>query len=164
MKTKYKVIICLFLFVVGAFFNLFFTTALHGILSGKSHTLAFTPFAGCIASLIASKQHLLLFLCLQGLVGVVSTMFFFTNHRPYQSELAHITPQIETPVPVGQHQHGSSRWLTEQEKQSAFDTLILDLKHPLIRELIATGYDHLEFYQRGEEEQSHEVSGEHFKE
>lgn len=160
MKTKPRVFICLILFVVGAFFNLYFTTALHGILSGKSHTLAFTPFAECIASLVASKQHLLLFLCLQGLVGVVSAMFFFTNRRPYQSEMSRITPQIETPVPVGQHQHGSSRWLTEPEKQSAFDTLVLDLQHPLIRELIATGYDDLEFYQRDKEETTHATSSE----
>ena len=73
-----------------------------------------------------SKQHLMLFLCFQGLVAVMAVMFFFTNLRPYQSNLVEITPDIKTPVPVGQYQHGSARWLKDEEKDKVFESFVLD--------------------------------------
>ncbi|WP_242853210.1 hypothetical protein [Pseudobacteroides cellulosolvens] len=73
-----------------------------------------------------SKQHLMLFLFFQGLVVVMAVMFFFTNLRPYQSNLVEITPEIKTPVPVGQYQHGSARWLKDEEKDKVFDSFVLD--------------------------------------
>lgn len=164
MKAKSKLLLCILIFFLGAFFNLFFTTALHNLLSGKSHTLTFPSFTNSIASLMTSKQHGLLFLCLQGLVAVASIMYFVTNNRPYQSELTPITPHIETPVPVGQHQHGSSRWLTESEKQRAFDVLNLDLKHPLIQQLMDTGYDDLHFLNPNKEVNPDETSSEEYSE
>lgn len=92
----------------------------------------------------------MLFLCLQGFALVMAVMYFFTNLRPYQSDLVEITPDIKTPVPVGQYQHGSARWLKDKEKDKAFDSFILDPSHPQIVELIKTGYDGLEFMKEKE--------------
>ena len=44
-----------------------------------------------------------------------------TNMRPYESDLDTITPEIQTPRAVGQYQHGSARWMTDSEKDKAFD-------------------------------------------
>ena len=65
--------------------------------------------------------------------------------RPYESDLDTITPEIQTPRAVGQYQHGSARWMTDSEKDKAFDSYILDPHDPTIRQLLETGYDGLDF-------------------
>jgi type IV secretion system protein VirD4 len=122
MKTREKIIICSLLFVVGGVVNIFFSTALHLILSRQSNVLHLAPLGECLSSIAGSRQHFILFLCLQGFITILSLMFFLTNLRPYQSDLLRVTPDIETPVPVGQHQHGSSRWLTDREKNKSFES------------------------------------------
>ena len=62
-----------------------------------------------------------------------------------ESDLDTITPEIQTPRAVGQYQHGSARWMTDSEKDKAFDSYILDPHDPTIRQLLETGYDGLDF-------------------
>ncbi len=150
MKTKPKLIICSMIFTAGGFINIFFSTAVHMLLSRQMTILKLLPINECLKSIFISRQHLMLFLCLQGFALVMAVMYFFTNLRPYQSDLVEITPDIKTPVPVGQYQHGSARWLKDKEKDKAFDSFILDPSHPQIMELIKTGYDGLEFMKEKE--------------
>lgn len=76
---------------------------------------------------------------------MLSVLFFLANSQPYQSKLKQVAPGIETPVPVGQHQHGSARWMREDEMPYLFDSHPLDLRHPFIQHLVETGYDDLAF-------------------
>ncbi|WP_179945165.1 TRAG family protein [Paenibacillus durus] len=153
MKTKQKLLLCALLFVFGASFNLFFTTALHGVLSGATKALAFPSLEQSLSSLFAHKAHFMLFLCLQGMVLLLTVLFFVANSQPYQSKLKQVAPGIETPVPVGQHQHGSARWLREEEMPRVFDSQVLDLSHPFFQRLIQTGYDDLDFLQSTKKEE-----------
>lgn len=158
MKTREKIIICSILFVVGGIINIFFSTTLHQILSRQSHVLRLNPIGECLASIIGNHQHLVLFLCLQGFIVILSLMLFLTNLRPYQSDLLKVTPEIETPVPVGQHQHGSSRWLSDREKSRVFESYTLSPHHAAVRYLIKHGDDDLkELEQEGQQE----VQGDH---
>lgn len=143
MKTKEKIIICSILFVAGGVVNIFFSTALHQILSRQTSVLRLAPISECLSSMAGSRQHFILFLCLQGFILILSLMFFLTNLRPYQSDLLRVTPDIETPIPVGQHQHGSSRWLTEAEKSKVFESYTLNPGHPALRYLTKHGADDL---------------------
>lgn len=143
MKTREKIIICSILFVVGGAVNIFFSTALHQILSRQASVLRLAPISACLSSMAGSRQHLILFLCLQGFILILSLMFFLTNLRPYQSDLLKVTPDIETPVPVGQHQHGSSRWLTEAEKNKIFESYTLNPHNAALRYLMNHGEDDL---------------------
>ncbi|TCX53629.1 TRAG family protein [Dehalobacter sp. 14DCB1] len=136
MKKEPKLIICSLIFVLGAFGNLFFSTALHLLLSRQMTVLKLLPLSECINSLFQSRQHGMLYLCLQGFILILAIMYYFTNLRPYQSDLLAITPDIKTPVSVGQFQHGSARWLKDEEKDKAFDSFILDPSHPLIKQLL----------------------------
>lgn len=145
MKTRPKLAVCALIFVVGGILCVFFSTALHGILSRQTSTLVLTPFTKCVSSILSDRQHLHLFVCMQGFVLIMAVLFFLMNLRPYQSELNEITPEIRTPRAVGQYQHGSSRWLKESEKDKAFASFVLDPADPMIRELIRTGYDDLDF-------------------
>lgn len=133
MKTREKLMICGVLFVVGGVLNLFFSTTVHFLLSRQSDVLRLIPLGECLIDLVTSRQHFALFLSLQGFVVILCATFFLTNSRPYQSDLAKITPEIETPMAVGQYQHGSSRWLTDNEKEKVFDSFILDPNDSALR-------------------------------
>lgn len=159
MKTKPKIIICSLIFFVGGFVNLFFSAAIHGLLSRQMSVLKLLPIGQCLTSLFTSKQHFLLYLCLQGFILILSVMFFLTNLRPYQSDLTEITPDIKTPVAVGQYQHGSARWLKDTEKDKAFDSFVLNPHNKVIKPLIKGGYDNIEFLknekEKGKEAEEH---------
>ncbi len=148
MKIRPKLMICSLIFLTGGFVNLFFSTAIHGLLSRQMTVLKLPPIGQCLASLFSSKQHFLLYLCLQGFILILSVMYFLTNLRPYQSDLTEITPDIKTPVAVGQYQHGSARWLKDGEKGKAFASFVLNPDNPQMKELIETGYDNLEFFKK----------------
>jgi len=152
MKTKPKIIMCAVIFFTGSFMSVFLSTALHNILSGKMTTLAIAGFSECISSMAASKQHLMLFFCFSGFMLILAFVFFLTNMRPYQSHLNTVTPDIQTPAAVGQYQHGSAKWLTEKEKDKAFESFVLDPNDPQIKELIRTGYDGLDFMKESKKE------------
>lgn len=145
MRTKQKLIICFIFFMVGAVINIFFSMTVHGILSGQIGSLKLFTINECLRSIFMIRQHLILFLCFQGFILLMAVIYFLTNLRPYQSDLVEITPDIKTPIPVGQYQHGSARWLNETEKEKAFDSFILDPNHPQVMELIESGYEDLEF-------------------
>ena len=145
MKTKPKLLLCALIFIAGAIFNMFFTTALHNVLTGQMQTLEFSGFFASIGSMATSRQHLLLFLCSQGFVLILATAFFLTNMRPYQSHLNTVTPEIQTPAAVGQYQHGSAKWLNDEEKENAFDSFVLDPNDGQIAELLRSGYEGLDF-------------------
>ena len=148
MKTKPKLIICAFIFLTGGVLNLFFSTAVHGLLTHKISTLTFFPVGECLESLVSSKQHFLLFLCIQGFFLILSVMFFLTNLHPYRSDLDEITPDIKTPHAVGQYQHGSARWLTDEEKDKCFESYVLNPDNKVIKALIHGGYDDIDFLKK----------------
>ncbi|MDT9723609.1 TRAG family protein [Xylanibacillus composti] len=152
MKTKQKSWLACLIIVLGGVGNLFISTAHHFLLSGETSRLALPSLAACLDSLLTHRAHLLLFVCLQSIVLVLAVLFFVMNSQPYQSKLRQVAPGIETPVPTGQHQHGSARWLREDEWPRTFDHYSLDLRHPFIRHLIHTGYDDLQFLKSSEQE------------
>ncbi|TYA14760.1 TRAG family protein [Paenibacillus faecis] len=161
MKTKQKIWIAVLLFTVGGVLNLFISTAIHRLLSGTSTRLVVPPIADCLDSLLTTRPDFLLFGCMQGFVLLLAVLYFLANSQPYQSKLRKVAPGIETPVPTGQHQHGSARWLQEDEWPRAFDHCTLELRHPSIRHLLNTGYDDLQFLKSSErEERSDAISSE----
>lgn len=148
MKLKEKIILSSVIICVGTIFNLFFTAALHGLLSRQFHTLTLIPFWQCLTGLFAYKQQLLMFLSFEGFIVLCCVLFYVQNNRPYQSDLVKIAEDIYTPASVGQYQHGSARWLREQEKDKAFQSQIINTNNPIIRELLETGYDNLPFLEQ----------------
>jgi hypothetical protein len=145
MKTKPKLIICAVIFIIGGIANVFFSAALHRILTGQMKSLEMTGFIESIGGMAANRQHFMLYLCSQGFVLILAAVFFLTNMRPYQSRLNTVTPDIQTPAAVGQYQHGSAKWLTDKEKDKAFESFVLDPDDEQIRELLRSGYDGLDF-------------------
>jgi type IV secretion system protein VirD4 len=145
MKTKPKLILCAAIFILGTAVNVFFSTALHNILTGQMKTLEMAGFFAGIQSMAASGRHLRLFLCMQGFTLILAAVFFLTNMRPYQSRLNPVTPDIQTPAAVGQYQHGSAKWLDDKEKDKAFESFVLDPDDEQIANLLQSGYDGMDF-------------------
>ena len=74
MKTKPKLMVCALIFVSGAILNLFFSTAVHGLLTREITRLSLLPIGDCLVSLFSNRQHMMLYLCLQGFVSVLAVM------------------------------------------------------------------------------------------
>jgi len=153
MKKKEKLILIAVIFGFGTLFNLFFTAALHGLLSRRYATLTLISLWDCIAGLFTQRQQSLLFLSFEGFICLCGVLFWVQNNRPYQSELVRIAEDIYTPAPVGQYQHGSARWLRGSEKSKVFGTQVISPQNELIRELLDTGYSDLPFMQEKKEVQ-----------
>lgn len=144
MTKKERLFLAALIIGIGSIFNVFFTAALHGLLSG-GETLSLISLGDCLLSIATVKQHTMLFLSFEGLLLLCCCLFFVENSRPYQSDLQKVTEDIYTPAPVGQNQHGSARWLKAKEKDEVFAPAIIDENNEVIKELIETGYDNLEF-------------------
>ncbi|WP_281818405.1 VirD4-like conjugal transfer protein, CD1115 family [Vallitalea longa] len=100
----------------------------------------------CIRDITTDKKHLLLFLCLQGFVLIIAVFYYLANNKPYQSELIEITPDIKTPVPAGQNQFGSAKWL--ENKDSGFKSFALNPNDKDIKTLITNGCDDIKNKER----------------
>ncbi len=146
MKNKPKLIISIIIFVLGGVVNLFFSTALHGLLVRNTTTLKLIPPLDCLMSLVSSKQHLMLFLLIQGFFLLMAVLFFTTNLYPYKSDLDEITPDIKTPKAVGQFQHGSARWLSDGEKRRFFSSFVLSPHDKEIKKLMDNGGSDIDFF------------------
>ena len=46
----------------------------------------------------------------------------------FKVDMIEITPEIHTPVPVGQGQHGTAKWLNKKDFDKVFDSVIIDSK------------------------------------
>ena len=143
-KKKIRIIISVFIFLIGLIFSLFFTTIIHGILSTKSLDIRIPNLKEIYYSLKFSKQHLYLFLSFTAITILGSIAFYLSFDRAYTSELQMITPDIFTPVRAGQNQHGSARWMTEKEKDRYFKSIIIDPKDKRIDKLIKSGYEEVD--------------------
>lgn len=155
-EKRRKLIISLLIFMTGLIVNIYFSSALHLILSRQIKVLKIIPIGECILSIITVKQHMVLFLCFQGFVALMGIFYFVVNNKPYQSELEEITPQLSTPVPAGQKQHGSAAWLTDKEMDTAFNSVVINQNDSLIRRLILTGCDDITEHEEREESTNNE--------
>lgn len=149
---------------LGTLFNLFFSAAMHKMLSREAVTFTLVPLWECISGLFTEQRQGMLFLSFECFVILCCVLFFVQNSRSYQSDLMKVTDDIEIPVPVGQYQHGSSRWLKEEEKEKVFEAYNLDPSNPVIKELIATGYDGLDFINNADHADTGDVGEQEYRE
>jgi len=152
MKKKEKLILTGITMAAGTVFNLYFTAMLHGLLSREYSTFTWIPLTRCLFGLLTQRQQLLMFISFEGFFALCCMLFWIQNNHPYQSELLQVAGDIYTPAPVGQFQHGSSRWLREAEKETVFEIQIIHPGHPVIKRLLDTGYDNLSFLSKSKKQ------------
>ena len=143
-NKKYKLLLTFFILIIGTLCNFYLSTLIDLILVGELENLKLLTIRECFFNMKISQNHFKLFLTLESLILLVSIFYYTINDKPYQSDLIQITPKISIPVPAGQKQFGSARWMKEEEKNKVFDLCILRENDALIKYLISTGYKDLE--------------------
>jgi hypothetical protein len=73
----------------------------------------------CFLFLIHTREPLVLFFCLC-LLSVLVPVVMKQNRKSYHRSLNPHTPEITTPIPAGENQHGSARWMNQKEKEQYF--------------------------------------------
>lgn len=139
MKKKEKLWITVLVLVTGTFFNLLFTRSLHLLLLGTTKRIQIYNPMECIIGLFRARQQLLLFLVFEGFLFLCLFALLQQSGYACYSDLIKVTKDIEIPVPVGQFQHGSARWLKENEYAQVFGSYLLDPWDPMLKELIRKG-------------------------
>lgn len=65
---------------------------------------------------------------------VVGIWYLMVEDQPYKADMFEVTPEIRTPVPVGQGQHGSAKWLKEKEYRKYFDLCVINAETKEVKE------------------------------
>ena len=149
--NKKKMILSVVIFLLGLIANIFFSTAMHYIFTGQMKTLKLIALSECLFSIFSNKNHLMLFLCLQGMIATLSGFFYFANNKPYQSKLITISDLIKIPVPAGQYQHGSARFLEAKEKEKVFASFEILKSDMLVKKLLDEGFADIEKQEKEEQ-------------
>lgn len=74
--------------------------------------------------LVTSRQFLLLFISITVCL-LLCCLIFSLDNKPYKSALTEVAQGINIPVSAGQLQHGSARFLNEEEIDRTFASVIL---------------------------------------
>lgn len=145
--SKFKISVAILL--TGTIINLEFSTIIHYLLSRKIAKIELINLISCIQSIASSKNYLMLFSCLNAGVALLALFYYFANNKPYQSELREITPKISTSVSTGQKQFDSAEWLSEKEKDTDFQSYILDPSENHIKNLLKQGIGDFKNIEKG---------------
>ncbi len=144
MKKKQKIIFVTSLSILGFVGNVYLSEMLNTLLLGGDVHLENLNFLTNLKDIFITEQKTKLFLILECVKYLGIVYFSLYNNKPYQSELVKITDNIYTPKQVGQYQYGSSRWLTEKEKDKEFAYFTLNPQDKVISELIKNGEKEIE--------------------
>lgn len=96
-----------------------------------------------MASIIKYPMHLYFFAGLYIFLtaGSIFIIYNFSNFE--KTKLKKITKDIEVPIAYGEKQHGSARFLKENEYDTVFDNYKINPNRNIFKKLIETGYDDL---------------------
>lgn len=99
----------------------FIAVYLHCVLSQIPMVYQIQSMIGILLNNRPVQGLFMTFYLLEVLVGYV----LITDRQHYRSDLEIITDKIKTPARSGELQHGSAKWLTKDEQEKAFSTIIV---------------------------------------
>lgn len=118
-KTS-KVILATMVFIVGVIGSAIISSIVHFFLSDFKLSPSELELNLMITSIISNAPHRNIFLLLVASVIAFIIFIFILDNKTYQSKMMKITNKISTPVPAGQNQHGSARWLDKKDIDKVF--------------------------------------------
>lgn len=122
---KDKTILILLLFLVCVI--LYITFYLTGILTRTITVSTFIFGFGIVKEILSDDQKIKVFLCVVALEFAL--YLYITMNKPdYRSKMIEVTPDIHTPVPAGQNQCGSARWLKKSKFDKTFKSQLIPWK------------------------------------
>ena len=144
MKKKEKILMFILLAFFGFIANVYLSEMIDTLLLGNDISIKNLKFFYSLKNLFINEDKRKLFLLLECIKYLGIAFFIIQDNKPYQAELVKITDNIYTPKQVGQYQYGSSRWLTEKEKDKEFAYFILNPQDKAISKLIKNGEKEIE--------------------
>lgn len=120
---------------------------LHQLLRGgfRIETLDYGP-ANMLECLVRETTPRFIFFALEAMAVAWLVFVVWRGGTAYKNDMQEITPDIVTPKPCGEKQHGSARWLRPSEYSKAFREATVSRLNRNIRKLIRYGYRDLSFY------------------
>lgn len=64
--------------------------------------------------------------CCMLVLEIMGIWYLLVDDKQYKADMIPITPDIKTPAPAGQGQHGTARWLKEKEWDRVFSSCVID--------------------------------------
>lgn len=120
MSRASKLILATVIFLIGVIGSVIVSSAIHFFMLGIKFSLSEFDMNLILSSLMMDSQHRTLFLLLVVSVLTFMVFIFILDNRTYQSRMMKITNKISTPVPAGQNQFGSARWLDKKDVDRVF--------------------------------------------
>lgn len=77
-----------------------------------------------LVSLVHDRRFLMLFVAVSAFI-ILCFAILSLDSKPYKSDLKEVAKGISIPVSAGQLQHGSARFLTDEEIDQAFASVVL---------------------------------------
>lgn len=139
MKTKYKIVMCVFLFTVGTAVNLLWSNMVNASIRKTGFGNGIFNFGNLVGNLFADEQLRKLFGVFELVVLLICACYFFLSQRPYQAKTFKVTNKIEIPIPYGQGQHGTAWFMTDKDKERLFSCVELSAFSPAVAELCRRG-------------------------
>lgn len=150
-SIKYRIPVCIFLFVSGTIISILFSNALNDMIVYGRLTTQLTDPGALIGNIFTQDKLGQLFLLLEALVVLICIVYFVCAKRTYQADTYAVTDNLSIPVPYGQGQHGTTWFMSEKEKKKVFDYIKISPMNPLVSKLVALGKERYEAIENGEE-------------
>ena len=107
--------------------SLFLTVMLDQSLKNRIEGLIWQPYELVYYIMRHPGTEALLLIVIVVLTLTVICLVSMSNDN-YKGKVQQITPQISTPVPAGQGQHGTAKWMLKNDFDKYFDTVVIDRK------------------------------------
>ena len=120
MKNRKGTLLCLYV-LASIVIGFFCAGFLHAFLTNSVQMLSIKFLFVLLGS---SRQFLLLFFSITVFL-LLCCLVFSLDNKPYKSALTEVAQGISIPVSAGQLQHGSARFLTEEEIDQSFASVVL---------------------------------------
>lgn len=120
------VVITLFLIICSLYFVAFLDSLLRRSKLDSNNLFYIIQY---IASSESTRK--LFFYCIIAIILVVIVLIL-SNTKNYQSDQIIVTPDISIPVPAGQGQCGTAKWLPKNQFDNVFANNLIEKQHPLI--------------------------------
>ena len=137
----FKIIATLVGCVIAPVVSVFLSYSLDVMLTTQK--LKLFDFNTCLEGLkINQKQQQLFMIFTALLIGLIIFVVFVVMNNKYKADTITVTPKIKIPVPAGEGQNGSARFMNDSEKHSVFATYKLKQSSDLCRVLNRNGEDY----------------------
>lgn len=74
---------------------------------------------------IQESSYLKIGICML-VLEIMGIWYLMVDDKQYKADMIQVTPDIRTPAPAGQGQHGTARWLSKKEIDQVFASCIID--------------------------------------